>query len=207
MMRRIFSSKSNAATIAETVWPTSISLTVVARTLRFTLFAVVGSLLMWLAAKIQVPFYPVPMTMGTFAVLVIGMAYGWRLATATVLLYLAEGALGLPVFAGTPEKGIGLAYMMGGTGGYLIGYVIAAGCVGFLAQRGWDKNVFTTSIAMLIGNALIYAPGLLWLGYLMGWDKPIFEWGLFPFVFGDLAKLLLAATIMPLAWKLFGRPS
>ena len=177
-----------------------------ARALRRTIFAVIGSLLIWLAAKIQIPFYPVPMTMSTFAVLAIGMAYGWRLGTATVLLYLAEGAMGLPVFAGTPEKGIGLAYMLGGTGGYLVGYVLAAASVGMLAQRGWGKNILTTSLAMLVGNVLIYVPGLLWLGILFGWDKPIIEWGLTPFVLGDLAKLALAAALMPITWKLLGRP-
>lgn len=194
------------ATLAERAWPSTIGMTAMARALRGTILAIVGSLLIWLSAKIQVPFYPVPMTMGTLAVLAIGMAYGWRLGTATVLLYLAEGAMGLPVFAGTPEKGIGFAYMMGGTGGYLVGYILAAASVGWLAERGWDKNVISTAGAMLIGNALIYVPGLLWLGTLFGWDKPILEWGLIPFVLGDLTKLALAAALMPLTWKLLGRP-
>jgi len=199
-------SRANVLTLADKVWPASIEQNAMARALRGTILAISGSLLIWLAAKIQIPFYPVPMTMGTFAILAIGMAYGWRLGAATVLLYLAEGAMGLPVFAGTPEKGIGLAYMLGSTGGYLVGYVIAAASVGFLAERGWDKNVLTTGLAMLVGNVLIYAPGLLWLGILFGWDKPIIEWGLTPFMLGDLAKLALAATLMPLAWKLLGRP-
>src|SRR3546814_4017998 len=90
---------------------------------------------------------------------------------------LAEGALGLPVFAGTPEKGLGLAYMAGPTGGYLVGYVLAAAACGWLAERGWDRNVLSATVAMLVGNALIYLPGLLWLGVLFGWDKPILEWG------------------------------
>lgn len=194
------------ATIVDRVWPQTIEFTAAARALRGTILALAGSLVIWLSAKIQVPFYPVPMTMGTLAVLAIGMAYGWRLGAATVLLYLAEGAMGLPVFAGTPEKGIGLAYMMGGTGGYLIGYVLAAASVGWLAQRGWDKNVMKTGLAMIAGNALIYIPGLLWLGTLFGWDKPILQWGLYPFVLGDLTKLALAAALMPLTWKLLGRP-
>jgi len=194
------------ATLADRVWPASIEMTALARALRGTALAVVGSLLIWLSAKIQVPFYPVPMTMGTLAVLAIGMAYGWRLGAATVVLYLAEGAMGLPVFSGTPEKGIGLAYMLGGTGGYLVGFVIAAASVGWLAERGWDKNVLSTAVAMLVGNALIYLPGLLWLGILFGWDKPILTWGFTPFVLGDLAKLALAAALMPLSWKLLGRP-
>ena len=205
MQQRGFNSRANALTLVEMAWPSSTALNAIGNALRVTILTVTGSLLIWLAAKIQIPFYPVPMTMSTFAVLAIGMAYGWRLGTATILLYLAEGAMGLPVFAGSPEKGIGLAYMLGGTGGYLVGYVFAAAAVGMLAERGWDKNVLTTGLAMLIGNALIYVPGLLWLGTLFGWDKPIIEWGLAPFVLGDLAKLALAAALMPLTWKLLGR--
>ena len=161
--------------------------------------------MLWACAKIQVPFYPVPVSMGTFAVLAIGMAYGPRLGAVTVLLYLAEGAAGLPVFANTPERGIGLAYMVGPTGGYLVGYVLAAAAVGGLAERGWDRNVFTAAAAMLVGNALIYIPGLFWLGVLFGWDKPILAWGLTPFVLGDLLKLALVAAGLPLAWKLLAR--
>ena len=199
-------STSRTATLADRVWPASIEMTALVRAFRGTTLAVAGSLIIWLSAKIQVPFYPVPLTMTTFAVLAIGMAYGWRLGVATILLYLAEGAMGLPVFAGTPEKGIGFSYMMGSTGGYLVGYILAAASVGWLAERGWDINVFLASLAMLIGNALIYVPGLLWLGTLFGWDKPILEWGLLPFVLGDMTKVALAAAFMPLAWKLLGRP-
>ena len=158
------------------------------RAIRLVVLAVAGTLLLTLSAKIQVPFYPVPMTMQTFAVLVIGMVYGWRLGGATLFLYLAAGAVGLPVFAGTPEKGIGLAYMMGGTGGYLVGFVLAAAACGGLAQRGWDRNVITTALAMLIG-----------------WDKPILQWGLTPFILGDLTKLVLAAAAVPLTWTLIRR--
>jgi biotin transport system substrate-specific component len=173
--------------------------------LRAVILAIVGSLLLWISARIQVPFWPVPMTMQTFVVLVLGMAYGWRLGAATLLLYLAQGAVGLPVFAGTPEKRIGLAYMLSGTGGYLVGFLLAAAVCGYLAERGWDRKFWTTCLAMLIGNAVIYVPGLLWLGTLFGWDKPILAWGLTPFLLGDLVKLALAATVLPLAWKLTGR--
>jgi biotin transport system substrate-specific component len=186
-----------STTLIDQLWPTGR----VVNSLRAVLLAIVGTGLLWLSAKIQVPFWPVPMTMQTFVVLVLGMAYGWRLAGATLILYLAEGALGLPVFAGTPEKGIGLAYMLGGTGGYLIGFVLAAAVCGFLAERGWDRRVVTTAVAMLIGNVVIYVPGLLWLGVLFGWDKPIIEWGLTPFILGDLTKLALAASILPLTWR------
>ena len=169
--------------------------------LRQITLAVVGSLLIAIASKIQVPFYPVPMTLQTLMVLTIGMAYGWRLAIATLVLYLLEGAVGLPVFAGTPEKGIGLSYMLGGTGGYLIGFVIAAGCCGLLAERGWDRSPLTTAATMLIGNGLIYVPGLLWLDIFYGWDKPILEWGLIPFLFGDMIKIVLASCMMPIIWR------
>ena len=189
-------------TLAGTLWPAGKINTL----LRGVVLAVAGTALLTVSAKIQIPFYPVPMTLQTFVVLAIGMAYGWRLGGATLILYLAEGAAGLPVFAGTPEKGIGLAYMLGGTGGYLAGFVLAAAVCGWLAERGWDRNAARTAAAMLIGNALIYVPGLLWLGGLYGWDKPILEWGLTPFLFGDLAKLALATVVLPLAWKWLGRP-
>lgn len=164
-----------------------------------------GSLLLWASAKVQLPFYPVPLTMQTFAVLAIGAALGWRLGLATVLLYLAEGAAGLPVFAGTPEKGIGLAYMMGPTGGYLLGYLPAAALCGWLAERGWDRSVALTALAMLAGTVTIYLPGLLWLGAVVGWDKPVLAWGLTPFLLGDLLKLGLASAALPLVWRLVGR--
>lgn len=166
-----------------------------------------GSLLLWASAKVQLPFYPVPLTMQTFAVLAIGAALGWRLGLATVLLYLAEGAAGLPVFAGTPEKGIGLAYMMGPTGGYLLGYLPAAAVCGWLAERGWDRSVALTALAMLAGTVTIYLPGLLWLGAVVGWDKPVLAWGLTPFLLGDLLKLGLASAALPLVWRLIGRNS
>ncbi|WP_144378830.1 biotin transporter BioY [Mesorhizobium amorphae] len=166
-----------------------------------------GSLLLWASAKVQLPFYPVPLTMQTFAVLAIGAALGWRLGLATVLLYLAEGAAGLPVFAGTPEKGIGLAYMMGPTGGYLLGYLPAAALCGWLAERGWDRSVALTALAMLAGTVTIYLPGLLWLGAVVGWDKPVLAWGLTPFLLGDLLKLSLASAALPLVWRLVGRNS
>ena len=194
-------------TMAMALWPSQGKLGEMNGLLRSSLLAVVGSLFLWACAKIQVPFYPVPVTMGTFGVLAIGMVYGWRLGAVTVLLYMAEGAMGLPVFAGTPEKGIGLLYMAGPTGGYLAGYVLAAAACGWLAERGWDRNVVTAALAMLVGNALIYLPGLLWLGTLFGWDKPILEWGLIPFIAGDLLKVALVAASLPLAWKLLSKRS
>ena len=170
--------------------------------LRNLMLAVAGSLLLWISAKISIPFWPVPLTMQTLVVLMIGMAFGARLGVATVALYLLEGAAGLPIFSGTPEKGIGLAYMMSTTGGYLFGFVVAAGAVGFLAERGWDRNLSTTALAMLIGTVLIYIPGVLWLGMVLGWDKPILSWGLTPFLAGDALKLVIAAVLMPSLWRL-----
>ncbi len=164
-----------------------------------------GVVLLTVSAKLKIPFYPVPMTMQTFMVLVIGMAFGWRLGAATVLAYLVAGAAGLPVFAGTPEKGLGLVYMTGPTGGYLLGFLLGAIATGFLAERGWDRRVSTTFLAMLVGNIIIYVPGLAWLGAVVGWDKPVLEWGLTPFLLGDLAKIALAMLVMPAAWKLLGR--
>ena len=172
--------------------------------LRNVLLAVAGSIALWISAKVQIPFVPVPMTLQTLAVLIIGMAYGWKLGAATVGLYLAQGAVGLPVFAGTPEKGIGLAYMFGTTGGFLLGFLLAAAAVGFLAERGWDRNIFTTAGAMAIGNCLIYVPGLFWLASIIGWDKSI-EFGIKPFLLADLFKLVLAALFMPLIWNVVKR--
>ncbi len=185
-------------TLINTLWRSDKEL------IRNIVLAVLGSIALWISAKIQVPFYPVPVSMQTLVVLMIGMAFGWRLAGATVALYLAEGLAGLPVFSGTPEKGIGLAYMVGPTGGYLLGFLLAAVAVGWLAERGFDRTIITTAIAMLIGSILIYIPGLLWLGSVVGWDKPVLEWGLTPFLFGDAAKLVLASLLMPALWKLVG---
>lgn len=189
-------------TLANTLWPSS---TEQRSWLRNLMLAFAGTILLAISAKINIPFYPVPMTMQTFMALSIGMAFGWRLGGATVLLYLAEGAMGLPVFAGTPEKGIGIAYMAGPTGGYLLGFLLSAVTVGWLAEKGWDRNVFTTLAAMTLGTALIFAPGVLWLGSLFGWDKPILEWGLWPFMPGAAFKIALAAAVLPMAWKLIAK--
>ncbi|MEM7377738.1 MAG: biotin transporter BioY [Pseudomonadota bacterium] len=186
-------------TLAHALWPADNAL------LRNTVLAVLGSLALWASAKISIPFWPVPLTMQTLVVLALGMAFGAKLGAATVLLYLAQGTAGLPVFSGTPEKGIGIAYMVGPTGGYLLGFVLAAGVVGFLAERGWDRNLLTAAAAMLIGNVIIYAPGLAWLGAVVGWDKPVLAWGLTPFLAGDAVKLVIAAVALPGLWRLLDR--
>jgi biotin transport system substrate-specific component len=169
--------------------------------LRNAAVIVAGSLLLTLSAKAAIPFYPVPLTFQTLVVLLLGMALGPKLGAAAVLAYLAQGAMGLPVFAGTPEKGIGLAYMLGTTGGYLVGFVVAAFVTGLLAERHWDRSVAMTVAAMLIGNGIIYACGLVWLGTVIGWDKPVLSFGMTPFLLGDLAKILIAAAILPALWK------
>jgi biotin transport system substrate-specific component len=131
------------------------------------------------------------------------MVLGPRLGALAVLAYLAQGAMGLPVFAGTPEKGVGMAYMLGTTGGYLLGFVAAAFVVGHLARRRWDRSVAGTVAAMVIGNAVIYAFGLVWLGTIVGWDKPVLAWGMTPFLLGDIAKIVIAAALLPTLWRFF----
>lgn len=164
-----------------------------------------GIIVLAAAAKIRVPMWPVPITMGTFAVLTLGAAYGARLGLVTIFGYMLIGALGFDVFAGSSVESNGLAYMMGGTGGYLVGYVLATVALGYLARMGWDRSFVKMAAALLIANVLIYVPGLAWLGQLYGWDKPILEWGLTPFLVGDAVKLVLAALLVPGVWKLVGK--
>ena len=166
---------------------------------------ILGIAILAIAAKIKVPMWPVPITMGTFAVLTIGAAYGARLGLVTILGYMIIGALGFDVFAGSSAEAYGLSYMMGGTGGYLLGYVMATVALGWFARAGWDRSAGKMALAMLAGNVIIYVPGLIWLGMLYGWDKPILQWGLTPFLIGDALKLALAAALLPALWKLVGR--
>ena len=173
--------------------------------LKRAVLVVAGVALLTLAAKIRVPMWPVPMTMGTFAVLVIGAAYGARLGLTTVLAYLLVGALGFDVFAATSGQAVGIAYMLGGTGGYLVGFALAAAVLGQLAARGWDRSFGWMALALLIGNLVIYLPGVAWLGHLYGWDKPLLSWGVAPFLLGDAVKLVLAAMLVPGLWRLVGK--
>lgn len=165
---------------------------------RHAILIVLGSTLLGLSAQVEVPFYPVPMTMQTFSVLLVAMTFGRRLGTATVLFYLLEGAVGLPVFAGGAA---GPGVFFGPTGGYLIGFALAAFVVGGFADLGWDRRALPAVAALLLGNALIYVPGLLWLGVVVGWDKPILELGLLPFLPGDALKIALVAFSLPLLWR------
>jgi biotin transport system substrate-specific component len=176
-----------------------------ARMLALAGFAILGSLILWASAKISVPFWPVPMTLQTGAVALLAAAYGWRLGPATVVLYLLEGAVGIPVFEGTPAKGIGLAYMVGTTGGYLIGFAIAAAVVGWLVEQGFDRNPVKLFGAMVLGDAFVFALGVLWLGTVIGWEKPVLSYGLYPFILGDLVKLALATALVSAGARLVRR--
>ncbi|MEN8841931.1 MAG: biotin transporter BioY [Octadecabacter sp.] len=168
------------------------------------ILVVVGIAALAAMAKIQIflPGNPVPITLTTLGVLTIGAGYGARLGLITILGYLALGAVGASVFAG--EKA-GLTYMMGGTGGYLVGYAMAAAALGYFARLGWDRSVALMAVAMLVGNALIYLPGLLWLnGFAESWAQTL-EWGITPFLIGDALKLGVAAFLLPAVWKLVGK--
>jgi biotin transport system substrate-specific component len=180
-------------TIAARLWPPSGPAASHAAIARAAILALLGTLVLAASAKVQVPFWPVPMTMQTFVVLVLGAAYGWRLGLATMLAYLAEGAAGLPVFAGTPEKGIGLAYMAGPTGGYLIGFVLGAAVVGWLVETGRARGILRLSLAMILGHAVIFAAGLGWLAASIGWGKAVAV-GLTPFWAATALKTALAVA-------------
>lgn len=166
-----------------------------------------GIAVLAVAAKIRVPMWPspVPITMTTFAVLTIGAAYGPRLGLATILGYLGVGALGFDIFASSSAELNGVSYMLGGTGGYLLGYVLATLALGFAARRGLDRSVLGMGAALLVGSALIYVPGVLWLNqFTAGWAQTL-DWGLTPYLIGDAMKLGLAALMIPAVWKLVGR--
>ena len=157
--------------------------------IKYLFLALIGSILLAISSKIKIPFYPVPMTMQTFVVLFIGIAFGWKLGLATISLYLFEGIIGLPVFSGTPEKGLGLVYFTGPTMGYLIGFVIA---VLFAGKFNYDNNFLKTFLKLIFATSFIYFFGMLWLGNLIGWDKPIFKLGAQPFLLAELFKILIA---------------
>lgn len=153
-----------------------------------------GSLVLWVSAKVHVPFYPVPMTLQTLAVPLVAAGLGSRLGVAAVALYLLEGALGLPVFSGTPERGIGLAYMMGPTGGYLVGYVVAAYIVGRFVESRRSPGLITTFGVILVADAAVFALGFAWLALLIG-AETAWTAGVLPFLLGDLTKAALAAAL------------
>jgi len=166
--------------------------------------AVVGTLVLTVSAKTKVVLGPVDISLQTLAVLLIASAFGLRLGVATLLLYMAEGAMGLPVFQGTPEKGLGIAYMLGSTGGYLAGFVIMAAIVGWAADRGWDRNPIKLFGAMLTAEVVMMVMGFAWLALLIGPEKS-WQFGVAPFVIGDLIKVALAASLVPAVWSLLRR--
>jgi biotin transport system substrate-specific component len=196
-------------TLAGRLWPaSSLNWT------RAILLAILGSAIVAIAAQVNVPLYPVPMTLQTLAVLAVGAAYGARLGAITLALYALEGAVGLPVFANFQA---GLFRPTGEIipdGGYIVGFILAAGLVGYLVEKGWGANVFKLCGAMLIGAAVLYVPGLIWLagwlGVMKGMDATsaitvAFATGMFPFILGDIIKAVLAALAFPAAFSLLGR--
>jgi len=190
------SAAARTTTLAQALWPASATDAL----FRNVILMLAGTLLLTLSAKINVPFYPVPLSMQTFVVVAIGAAYGWRLGGVTVLLYLAEGAAGLPVFAGTPEKGIGLAYLMGPTGGYLVGFAAGAAVTGWLCERGWDRSFLSLTAAMFIGHVVLFVFGTAYLGTLIGYEK-VWALGVAPFYLATVLKTLLAAATIKGGWK------
>ncbi len=181
----------NTSLLSDRLWPST-------GLARNAALALAGSLLVAAAAQVNVPMLPVPMTLQTLAVLVIGAAYGARLGAATLALYALEGAIGLPVFAGF-KSGVMLASF-----GYVLGFIAAAYVVGRLAEAGWDRSAPRMFAAMLTGAAVIYVPGLLWLSAWIGADSAI-QLGLMPFIPGDIVKAAVAALGFPAAWALIGR--
>ncbi|MFQ6547783.1 biotin transporter BioY [Aestuariibius sp. 2305UL40-4] len=171
------------------------------------LLVALGVAALAIAAKIKVPMWPVPATLQTFVVLSIGASYGMRLGLVTLVAYLAVGALGFDVFTGSSAEVGGLSYMLGATGGYLVGFAVAAGAMGALARAGWDRSVGRMALAMLIGNAIIYLFGVPWMAYLFLEDRGlawVMQWGMTNFLVFDALKLALAALLFPALWKLVG---
>lgn len=162
------------------------------KALKYLFLALIGSIFLAISSKIKIPFYPVPMTMQTFVVLIIGIGFGWKLGLATISLYLFEGIIGLPVFSGTPEKGIGLVYFTGPTMGYLIGFIVA---VFFAGKFDYNNNLFRNFLKLTFATSFIYILGVFWLGNLIGWEKPILKLGVQPFLLAELFKIFLLVII------------
>ncbi len=171
----------------------------VEKIIKLTLITIVASILITISAKVKIPFYPVPMTMQTFVILLIGITLGYKIGLATVTLYLFEGIIGLPVFASSPEKGIGLVYFVGPTMGYLIGFLVA---VYFAGLFKYDKGIINTFLKLTFAVSFIYILGLFWLGILIGWEKPIFKLGAQPFLLAELFKISLLSFLIPSLLKI-----
>ena len=162
------------------------------RILKYILVIFLGSILLTISSKIKIPFYPVPMTMQTFVVLFLGMSFGYKIGLATVSLYLVEGIIGLPVFSNSPEKGVGFVYFTGPTMGYLIGFLFATFLAGYFNFKG---NILNNFIKLLISVSTIYILGVFWLGSLIGWDKPIIQLGVTPFLLAELFKVVILTLL------------
>ena len=162
------------------------------RVLKYILVIFLGSVLLTISSKIKIPFYPVPMTMQTFVVLFLGMSFGYKISLATVSLYLIEGIVGLPVFSNSPEKGVGIVYFMGPTMGYLIGFLFATSLAGYFSFK---ENILINFFKLLVSVSIIYIMGILWLGSLIGWDKPIIQLGVEPFLLAELLKISILAIL------------
>ena len=160
--------------------------------LKYLLIIFLGSILLTISSKIKIPFYPVPMTMQTFVVLFLGMSFGYKIGLATVSLYILEGIIGLPVFSNSPEKGVGIIYFTGPTMGYLIGFLFATFLAGYF---NFKVNVFYTFLKLIISVSVIYILGVFWLGNLIGWDKPIIQLGVTPFLLAELFKVSILAIL------------
>ena len=152
-----------------------------------------GSLILTLSAKIKIPFYPVPMTMQTFVVLLLGISFGYKIAVATTTLYILEGLLGLPVFSNSPEKGVGFSYFVGPTMGYLIGFIFASFLAGYL---NYTKSHIRNFFSLILSVSIIYILGVLWLGILIGWDKPLFDLGVKPFILAEIFKIIILTLLI-----------
>ena len=160
--------------------------------LKYILITFIGSILLTISAKVKIPFYPVPMTMQTFVVLFLGVSFGYKIGLATVGLYLLEGIIGLPVFSNSPEKGIGLVYFMGPTMGYLVGFLFATFLAGYL---NFKTNIIIIFFKLILSVSAIYILGILWLGNLIGWDKPVIQLGASPFLLAELFKILILTLL------------
>ena len=162
------------------------------RILKYILVIFLGSILLTISSKIKIPFYPIPMTMQTFVVLFLGMSFGYKVGLATVGLYLVEGIFGLPVFSNSPEKGVGIVYFTGPTMGYLIGFLFATFLAGYF---NFNKNILNNFVKLLFSVSTIYILGVFWLGNLIGWDKPIIQLGVTPFLLAELFKIAILALL------------
>ena len=163
------------------------------------LIILLGSIVLAISSKVKIPFYPVPMTMQTFVVLLIGMSFGYKIGLATISLYLIEGIIGLPVFSNSPERGVGLVYFTGPTMGYLIGFLSACFLASLIKK---NDNYFIIFIKLILSVSTIYILGVLWLGTLIGWDKPIIQLGVVPFLLAEFFKISLLTILAKKIFKL-----